>query len=45
MVFARYTLGGTVHVHGHPKLLVVKWLGLNVTVKVRVWTRDREWIF
>ena len=31
-------------VHGHLKLLVVKWLGLNVTVSVRVWARDREWI-
>ena len=34
-------------VHGHPKLLVVKWLGLSVTVRVRVRikARDSGWIF
>ena len=29
-------------VHGHLKLLVVKWLRLSVTVKVRVRARDRN---
>ena len=29
-------------VHGRSKLLVVKWLGLGVTVRVRAW--DRKWI-
>ena len=27
-------------VHGHLKLLMVKWLGLSVTVRVRVRARD-----
>ena len=27
--------------HGCPKLLMVKWLGISVTVGIRV--RDREW--
>ena len=31
--------------HGHQKLLVVKWLGLSITVRIRVSTWDREWIF
>ena len=26
-----------------PKLLVVEWLGLSVTIRVRVSPRDREW--
>ena len=30
---------------GHPKLHVVKWLGLSVTVRDRVRASDREWIF
>ena len=30
--------------HGHPKLLVVKWLVLSVTVRVSIKARDREWI-
>ena len=31
-------------VHGHPKLLVVKWLVLSVTFRVSIKARDREWI-
>ena len=29
--------------HGHPKLLVIKLLGLSVTVSIRA--RDSKWIF
>ena len=31
-------------VHGRSKLLVVKWLGLDVTVRVGVRARDRKWV-
>jgi len=31
--------------HGFPKLLVVLWLGLSVTVRVRARAWDREWVF
>ena len=31
-------------VHGCSKFLVVKWLGLSVTVRVRVRAGDRKWI-
>ena len=30
------------YVHGHPKLLVVRWLGPSIAVRVRI--RNREWI-
>ena len=42
MLFARYIHIGRNIVHGPPKLLVVKWLGLNATVRVRARARDRE---
>ena len=32
-------------VHGNPKLLMMKWLGLSVTVRVRDRVTDREWMF
>ena len=39
MTFVRYMLDGS-----RPKLLVVKWLGLRVTVRLRrVRAGDREW--
>ena len=31
-------------VHGHPKLLVVYWLGLSIAGSVRVRAGYREWI-
>ena len=32
-------------VHGYSELLVVKWLGFSVAVRVRVRAGDGEWIF
>ena len=31
--------------HSHLKFLVVQWLGVSITVRVRVRARDGKWIF
>ena len=44
VVLARYSFSRRNSVHGHSKLHAVQWLGLSVTVGVKVRARVREWV-